>query len=328
MRETLPDVTERMGAAGLEPLHTEATDELRARLGLHLERIGGTMVSVAAEDPSILLNRAIGLGLTEPATPEAIERICATYRDHGIERFYLGVHPDARPDGLEQMLADAGLESGRGWMKFERGPEPAPTADSDLEVREIGEDHVDAFGRIAASGFGLTDAAAPLFRGLVDRPDIHLYMTFDGETPAGTGLLYVNGNRAWFDWAPTDPAFASGAASERCWRSASRTPWLPAVRGCRPPPARPSPATHSTPITTSSGRGSSPRTCARTGFRSRSSHGVRRVSRRIQPRCRAIEPLYCPRGSYTSGVARSVGSLAGAGGSCVPKSGCVSSIQR
>lgn len=207
MRETLPDVAERMGAAGLEPLHTEATDELRARLGLHLEPIGGAMVSVAAEDPSILLNRAIGLGLTEPATPDAIERICATYRDHGIERFYLGVHPDARPDGLEQMLDDAGLESGRGWMKFERGPEPAPTADSDLEVREIDEDHVDAFGRIAASGFGLTDAAAPLFRGLVDRPDFHLYMTFEGETPAGTGLLYVHGDRAWFDWASTDPAF-------------------------------------------------------------------------------------------------------------------------
>ncbi len=206
MGEQLPDVSERIEAAGLEALHAAASDELRARLGLRLERIEGTLVSMAANDPSILLNRAVGLGLTRPATREGIERICATYSEHGVERFYLGVHPAARPDGVEQWLDDAGLETGRRWMKFERGPDQAPTAESSLEVREIGEEHVDAFGRIAASGFGLTPAAAPLFRGLIDRSGFHLYMTFDGDTPAGTGLVYIDGECAWFDWAATDPA--------------------------------------------------------------------------------------------------------------------------
>lgn len=207
MSEHLPNVTERTEAAGLEALHAAASDELRARLGLRIEHIDGTMISIAAADSSILLNRAMGLGLAVPATEDAIERICAIYREHDVERFYLGVHPEARPDGIERLLEDAGLEPARGWVKFERGPDPAPTAESSLEVREIGEEHVDEFGRIATSGFGLTPEAAPLFRGLVDRSGFHLYVTFDGDVPAGTGLLYVDGDRAWFDWAATDPAF-------------------------------------------------------------------------------------------------------------------------
>lgn len=207
MSVQLPDASERIEAAGLEALHAEASDELRARLGLRLEWIDGTMVSAAANDPSILLNRAIGLGLGRPATADGIERIRSTYREHGVERFYLGVHPEAQPEGIEQWLEDADLESGRRWMKFERGPDPAPTAESDLEVREIGGEQVDEFGRIAAAGFGLTPDAAGLFRGLIDRSGFHLYMTFDGDTPAGTGLVYLDGDCAWLDWAATVPEF-------------------------------------------------------------------------------------------------------------------------
>lgn len=114
MSTHLPHVSERMEAAGLEALHAEASDEIRDWLGLHLERIENTMVSIAANDPSPLLNRALGLGLDGPATEDSIECICAAYRDHGIERFYLGVHPEARPDGIGQLLENAGLKSDRG----------------------------------------------------------------------------------------------------------------------------------------------------------------------------------------------------------------------
>ena len=207
MSTQLPRVSERMEAAGLKAIHAEASDEIRDRLGLHLERIDGTVVSIVASDPSPLFNRALGLGLHGPATENGIERICAAYREHDVERFYLGVHPAARPDGIDQLLAKAGLKPARGWMKFERGPDPAPTADSNLEVREIDAAHIDDFGRIAASAYGMTPEAAGLVRGLVERPGFHLYMTFDGDTPAGTGGMAIDGECAWFEWAATDPAF-------------------------------------------------------------------------------------------------------------------------
>ena len=207
MSTRLRHASERMEVAALEALHSGASDEIRDRLGLHLDKIDGTTVSTVANDPSPLFNRAVGLGLNEPATEDSIERICAAYREHDVERFYLGVHPEARPDGIEQLLDNAGLQSDRGWMKFERGPDPAPAAEPRLEVREIGEEHVDEFGRIAASAYGMTPDAAALVRGLLDRPGFHLYMTFDGNTPAGTGAMAIDGDRAWFEWAATDPAF-------------------------------------------------------------------------------------------------------------------------
>ena len=205
--ESIPKESERLEAAVLEALHGAATDELRERLGLRLERIDGALVSIAANDPSILLNRAMGLGLARPATDAGIERIRAAYRTHDVERFYLGVHPDARPASIEDALKNAGLESARGWMKFERGPDPVPMPESSLEVREIGTEHVADFGRIVASGFGLTPDAAGLFRGLIDHPGFRMYVTFDGDTPAGTGLMYVDGECAWLDWAATDSEF-------------------------------------------------------------------------------------------------------------------------
>ena len=207
MSTHLPHVSEQMEAAGLVAVHEEASDAIRDRLGLHLERIDGTMVSIVASDPSPLFNRALGLGLNGPATEDGIDRICRAYREHDVEQFYLGVHPAARPDGIEQLLETAGLKPDRGWMKFERGPDPAPAAESNLEVCEIGEEYVDEFGRIAAAAYGMTPEAAGLVRGLVDRPGFHLYMTFDGDTPAGTGAMAIDGDRAWFEWAATDPAF-------------------------------------------------------------------------------------------------------------------------
>ena len=111
MIDNIPDVSERIEARELKALHAEASDGLRDRLGLSLGRIDGAMVSIAANDPSILLNRTMGLGLTRGATEEGIERIRATYHDHGVEQFYVGVHPEVRPDRIEQYLANAGLES-------------------------------------------------------------------------------------------------------------------------------------------------------------------------------------------------------------------------
>ncbi len=196
-----------MEAAGLEAVHVGASDEVRGRLGLHLDRIDGTVVSIVTNDPSPLLNRAVGLGVNRPATQDGIERICAAYREHDVEGFYLGVHPEARPHSIQQLLEKAGLTPDRGWIKFERGPDPAPTAESNLEVREIGEEYVDDFGAIAAAAYGMTPAAALVVRGLVDRPGFHLYMTFEGDTPAGTGAMAIDGDRAWFEWAATDPEF-------------------------------------------------------------------------------------------------------------------------
>ncbi len=63
MSTRLRHASERMEAAALEALYVGASDEIRERLGLHLDTIDGTTVSIVENDPSPLFNRAVGFGL-------------------------------------------------------------------------------------------------------------------------------------------------------------------------------------------------------------------------------------------------------------------------
>lgn len=193
--------------AELVDLHAVATAAVRARLKLELNEIGGALVSIAAGEPSILVNRTIGLGRHGPASPAMVERIAKRYRAAGVARYFVQIAPDAEPADLRAMLAAAGLEKARAWMKFTRGTAPPPEVASALTVREIGPELADEFARIAAAGFDLSDAARPLIAALIHRPGWHLYMSFVGDTPAGTGAMLVRDGVAHLDWGVTHPDY-------------------------------------------------------------------------------------------------------------------------
>ena len=200
---------EEIERLALADLHAAAPEDLRQRLGLRLEEIEGALVSIAAAEPSILLNRTLGLGLDRPATATAVERITQAYLDAGIGRFFVQLVPGARPaDLLQDWLGAAGLVEARAWMKFTRdassppAPLPSPAA---LDVRPIGPEHGPDFARIAARAFDLSPAAEPLIAALALRPGWHLYMSFAGDRPAGTGALFVAGEVGYLDWGATDP---------------------------------------------------------------------------------------------------------------------------
>lgn len=192
----------------LESLLEAAPAELRRELGLEWQETDGVLVSLARNEPSILLNRALGLGVERPARRETVARVVAAYREAGVGRFFFHLHPAAQPqDEIRDWLAAEGLEKYRGWMKFTRGPTPTPAVRSDLTLREIGPEHAADFGRIAGSGFGLSGRALALPALLASAPGWHAFMTFDGARPAGTGALFVEDGIGWTDWGATDPDF-------------------------------------------------------------------------------------------------------------------------
>lgn len=136
--------------AALETLHGAVEPAAARRLGLHLERFGDALLSAASAVPGIVVNRTQGLGLDEPADRETVAAIVARYRALGVARYFVHLHPEALPAQLRSWLEDEGLEEARGWMKFVRDDDaPLPEARSDLEVRQIGGEHAEAFGRIA-----------------------------------------------------------------------------------------------------------------------------------------------------------------------------------
>lgn len=198
---------ERLERLALEELHAAAPAPVRERLGLRTAVVGTALCSVAEHDANILLNRVIGLGVGAPAERENVEQILEVYRRSGGHRFFLHRHHEARPPELVDWLVEAGLEKTRGWMKFERGVEPPPHVETTLRVERIGPEHASDFGRIVATGFDMTGAAGEVIARLNGRPGWHQFMTFDGDTPAGTGVLFVNGELGWLDMGATLPDF-------------------------------------------------------------------------------------------------------------------------
>lgn len=184
-----------------------APSELRRALGWQVTEVEGALVSIAAEAPSILFNRTLDLGTERPATREAVQDICRRYREAGIGRFFLNVGRDAKPPALRDWLAEEGLQPQRRWMKFVRGPEPAPLADTVFRIGAVGTSECAAFGRVVADAFDLGEAAAGLIPPLVGRRGWHLYGAFAGDTLVATGALFLRDGIAYLDFGATAPAY-------------------------------------------------------------------------------------------------------------------------
>jgi len=194
-------------AEALTEFHRAATPELRTSAGLELHQVDGARASLMRGGGNIVINRCIGFGLAQPGTVETVKKIRQIYADAGIERYFLHLSSEATPQPLTELAEQAGLVRDRAWMKFVREDLPVARRITALEVREIDREHAGDFGRIASAAFGLGAPAAEILAGLVGRSGWHVFMSFDGTTPVGTGALFVKDGAAWTDWAATRPEY-------------------------------------------------------------------------------------------------------------------------
>jgi GNAT superfamily N-acetyltransferase len=201
------EATEKIEKQALRAWFEAASRAGLAGFDWDLKQIGDALCSVSATEPSILINRVLGLGSETAPTLEQLVEIQELYRDAGVSRFFLHVVPHIMGPGMEDLLTDAGFRRHRGWMKFTRGRQDADPAKTDLTIRRIGPDEAADFAAIVAPAFDMTPACQPALATLANDPDWHLYMSFDGTRPAGTGAIYIKGNAGYADWAATHPDF-------------------------------------------------------------------------------------------------------------------------
>jgi GNAT superfamily N-acetyltransferase len=201
--------SEDLERAELEALHAAADPALAGQLRLALLPVADGVASIAAALPAsaIAVNRALGIGLERPVTPDTVRQVRDAYAAAGVARYFLQIHPDAAGAGVAAMCEAAGLVRARGWQKFTRGAdEPIPEPADDLEIREVGPDHGVAFARIVCDAFDISDAAVPWLARVPGRDGFRIFLAFvDGE-PAGAGGLFLQGGAAWTDFGATAPA--------------------------------------------------------------------------------------------------------------------------
>jgi len=201
--------SEEIERAALEDIHRSATPELRAELRIEGTAIGSAFVSIAAALPpsAIVINRAIGAGLSAPETEATARKIVEAYRSAHVGRYFVHVHPEASPPELPDWLGALGLRKVRGWQKFSRGRQTVPAITTDLTIRRIGAEDAAAAAAILSDAFDLGDIARPWLERIPQIERWHVFMSFDGDVPAGTGSLYIDGDVAWADFGATAPAF-------------------------------------------------------------------------------------------------------------------------
>ena len=105
-------------AAAIEAAEADAWDDIYAAapagwaegVGIDAHRVGGALVLSWGATGRRYFSRVIGLGVTEPASEAAIDRILDGYERAGIGKFLLQSLPHCRPARYEEWLRERGLE--------------------------------------------------------------------------------------------------------------------------------------------------------------------------------------------------------------------------
>jgi GNAT superfamily N-acetyltransferase len=155
--------------------------------------VDGATCAVVRRLDSRMFNRVVGLRSTA-----RLDEIAGFY---GEDAWWI-----SDSHGLGPSLERLGFVSDYGWMKFSRGVAPR-AAHSELRVIPVGPDRAAHFARVILESYELPGWTAPLAANVVGRAGWSCYVAYDGDSPAGTGALYVCGGVGWLGFGATLPQF-------------------------------------------------------------------------------------------------------------------------
>jgi len=168
-------------------------------LECRVEAIAGATLLLAPRVPVSFFNRAIGVGVFEPATEDALDAVVERFHGVRVADYWLHLNPVARPERLGEWLTARGFAPPprRTWAKFLRGPEPYAVRASALSVRSAAPPDAAAIARVVCSAYGLPEMLAPWFAALVVRAGWRFVVAESGGRIAATGAVFIAGATAW-----------------------------------------------------------------------------------------------------------------------------------
>lgn len=184
------------------------TQALRDRHGLFVDRVAGAHAFVAAGlQQSLIFNRAIGLGLEEPATVETFDALDGLYRGHGVASYALELSPAATFDTGTFDLRRLGFVPVKQTTMMHCVPTVLPVNDCNLDVREVGPEAAASFADVCCEVFGFTAPYPELLRSTFEHPDWQHWLAFDANTPVAAAILaHFEDGVSWIGWVGTLPS--------------------------------------------------------------------------------------------------------------------------
>jgi len=198
-------LSEAVEAQLVRDLWANAPKDAVSEIGYEVAAIGDTVISAAANDKSILVNRTLSID-ARAFDADLLDRATDTYERLGVEKYFVHVNPNA-PSALTDALTHSGLKRGRSWMKFQRDTNPVDAPKTDLTIKEIDASDSKDFGRIVAPCFDMSPAFGRILAAVVPLENWHVFMAYDGDTPAGAGCLVTHGGVGLLDMGATHADF-------------------------------------------------------------------------------------------------------------------------
>jgi GNAT superfamily N-acetyltransferase len=182
-----------------ERVEAEAFGDLNLVAGLPVLRVAGAVCCATPGVDSPMLNRVMGLGIEEDPTDADLDEIDSFYRGAGV-RYYVSLAPAAQ-QSVDGRLRERGFVDGYAWMKFSRGPEPAPIRETTLVVEPTQDGGT--FFHIVSAAFDLPPDAPLDWDGVAGRPNWHLFLALDAGEPVAAAALFAHEGVGWIGAAGT-----------------------------------------------------------------------------------------------------------------------------
>ena len=201
-------IADRVEASAFADLYAAAPTALKTDLGVAVATVADATLLLAPRVPTPVFNRAIGLGMSSPASLGTVQAIVDAYKVAGVASWWLHWSPFAHPADFESALLQRGFTHAKRltWAKMLLAPAPLPAVTTDLRIDAAGDDRVDDVVTAIAQAFEMPPFMAQWLRQLHGRPRWRIYALSDGPRVVGGGCLFVEGAAAWLGMGSVLPS--------------------------------------------------------------------------------------------------------------------------
>ena len=211
---------QRAEIGGYRDMWRAAPPDLAERWGIAALDLGDAVCLACAGMPgSPMLNHAVGLGVTAPASDGDLD---------AVERFYGGldtaytVAVAAGATGLDGRLRARGFTDQRPWMTFHREAGTIAAPPGDVRVVDVDAGRATDFGGIVAAAFEMPPELSGWLAAIPGRPGWSCQLALHEDVPIGAAAIFVEGDSAWFTFGATLPEHRGLGAQGSLFASRSR----------------------------------------------------------------------------------------------------------
>ncbi len=183
------------GNAGLQPWQHITVVEVQ----------GASVFVAPAFSGNLLLNRALGVGVSQPFDASELPELERPYREADLTGLAIELSPAARPHDLDRAVLARGYRAFKHTSMLARDTRTLEASPSGLEVRQAHMHEGSAFANFCCNIFGYRTPFPELLKGSFDSPDWQHWVAMEGSRMAAAAMTHLVGDRAWIGWVCTDP---------------------------------------------------------------------------------------------------------------------------